>query len=192
MKLHELFIHETWVVGNLSKNADEYALAQKDKWKQHPHVGDIDKFSVRHQGVQYSVWDKDKLIASAELHNGNPSEVKKIWTNKAYRGKKILSRLLWFFKSRENKSRLLLGNMHSSDTQEVVKHRLSQFTKSWFKNGEQKPFSLDTLDQFYSKRETTGWQLMLENFSTFKHGPKWPRYTTGKNWITESYDWQIM
>lgn len=130
------------------------------------------------------MWDGDKIAATTSLSNDTLSIVDQVWVSPDYRGQKLLSKLLWFYKTRLNHPQILLGRMHSTDMQEVVKG-LSRFTKSWYKDGKTEPFDLNT---FYNNTKSTGWLLLLENDGDFSN---WPKYTTGKCFIYEVYEWQI-
>ena len=187
MKLIEL--HEmTMRVGNLDKNATEFAERNSTRWLEDgAHVGDIEKFTIRKLYDVYSVWDSDELIAccTADKIPNNPAIVDRLWVKKERRGEKILSKLLWFLKSREGFDRMLLGNMHSDDTAEMIKG-LRAFTKSWYKDGASEPFSIDTTDRYYSNKQPTGWQLMLEN--TYDFTAEMPRfYDINTDFIRTSY-----
>jgi hypothetical protein len=69
--------------------------------------------------------------------------------------------------------------------QEVIKG-LSRFNKYWYniRTNEKEPFSLDTLDNFYSYLSPTPWRLMLENIGEFD----WPMFAKNKSFVTESYE----
>jgi len=155
------------------------------------HIGDIDKFVVKKYNNFYSLWDNAIFVAMASLNNEYIPIVDHVWVNKDYRGQKIFSKMLWFFKTRLNHPQLLLGDIHSSDMQEVVKG-LSRFTKSWYKDGTIKPFDLKTLSSYYSPLQPTGWHLLLENTGNFSNWPKFNNSLDGlPDYIRESYDWQV-
>ncbi len=173
--------------GSFEKEAAEFGEMNKSKWFKSDPIADIDNFQVRKAGVHYSVWHDEVLIAFASLSKQDIPIVDDVWVNPDYRGKGVFAKLLWFFKSREGHPKLLIGGVHSEMMQDVIK-RLSKFQKSWYKQGEVKPFSIDTLDQFYKGFGSSHWQLMLENEDTFFDG--WPHFNGG-GYIKESYDWQI-
>jgi hypothetical protein len=91
--------------------------------------------------------------------------------------------MLWFFKTRMNRSPLMIGQVHSKIMQDVVKG-MSRFNKSWIniKTNEKQPFSIDTLDQYYSYLSPTNWRLILENSGEFN----WPM--KGGGFVIESYE----
>ena len=178
--------------GNFEKAALSFVNANKDYWFQNgKHIGDIDQFTVKKLLTMYSIWNKDEVVACASLDivPDQYAVVDAVWVSSAYRGQKIFSKLLWFFKTRERQTKLVLGDVHSKDMQEVTKG-LTRFRKLWIdKEGKTAEYSPETVDKFYSWGGKTGWRLMLENTGDFTD---WPRYTTGTSeWIKESYDWQI-
>lgn len=182
MKIDEVV--ETMQAPDLSILTQRYVNANIDYWKNSSYIADIDQFQVKKLNDTYSVWNNNQLVATASLQN---HIVDKVWVNPKYRGQKIFSKLLWFYKTRENISPLILGPIHSSNMQEVVKG-LSRFRKYWSNGTEKHPFSVDTLDNFYSYESPTEWKLYLENSGDFQD---WPRYTTGIDFIKEDYNWPI-
>lgn len=113
------------------------------------YIADIENYKVLQDGIYYSIWDDNTIVAVASLSDEN-NTVDDVWVDPEHRGKKLFSALLWFFKTRLNRSPLILGKIHSEDMQEVVKG-LSRFNKKWvnIETDEIQPFSLDTLDNFY-------------------------------------------
>jgi hypothetical protein len=171
------------------KLANKYAMDNSARWKNDgQYIADIEDYKVlKNNGHasnvdHYSLWDNDELVAFATLSNDNV--VDGVWVNPLYRGQKIFSAMLWFFKTRLNRSPLILGDIHSTDMQEVVKG-LSRFNKSWVntKTNDVEPFDLKTLDQFYSYTNPTAWRLILENSGEFND---WPMFK-GNGFIKESY-----
>ena len=169
--------------------ANTLATTNEKLWRSGKHIADIEQYKVLIRNseqipdaVHYSLWDQNKLIAFATLTDGN--EVDGVWVHPDYRGQRILSKMLWFFKTRLNKNPLILGDIHSKDMQEVVKG-LSRFDKNWIniKTQEVRPFSIDTLDNFYSYANPTAWRLMLENDGEFN----WPMFNTGVTYLKEDY-----
>lgn len=169
--------------------ANTLATTNEKLWRSGKHIADIEQYKVlirnseqMPDAVHYSLWDQNKLIAFATLTVSN--EVDGVWVHPDYRGQRILSKMLWFFKTRLNKNPLILGDIHSKDMQEVVKG-LSRFDKNWIniKTQEVRPFSIDTLDNFYSYAKPTAWRLMLENDGEFN----WPMFNTGVTYLKEDY-----
>jgi hypothetical protein len=169
--------------------ANKLANDNAEKWQTGKHIADIEQFKVKVSDSEqlpgallYTLWDKDTVVAFAALIGGN--EVDGVWVNPDYRGQRIFSKVLWFFKTRLNKSPLILGDIHSKDMQEVIKG-LSRFEKKWIniRTQEIQPFSLDTLDNFYSSARPTAWRLMLENDGEFD----WPMFRTGMQFMKEDY-----
>ena len=184
MKISEM----TMRGGDFSEPAAKFAAAKKDEWKQNgKHVGDIENYNVLQDGYFFSVWDGNELAAFTSLTGyAETNTIDDVWVNPAYRGQKLLSKLIWFYKTRLNRNNLILGKVHSTIMQEVVKG-LSRFKKQWYnlKTKEKKPFSIDTLDDFYSHLHSTPWRLMLENSGDFSD---WPKFTEGKSFVLEAYE----
>ena len=109
-----------------------------------------------------------------------------VWVSQNYRGQKIFSKMLWFFKTRLGRSRLLLGPVHSPNMQEIIKG-MSRFDKKWIniETDQVEPFDLNTLDQFYSYGGPTSWRLMLENTHKFN----WPM--RGGGFVKEQFSGYI-
>jgi hypothetical protein len=174
---------------NYDKLATKLANEYSSIWKTGKYIADIEQFKVLMSdslqvpgATTYTLWNENKLVAFASVINEN--EVDGVWVDSEYRGQKILSKLLWFFKTRLNKSPLILGDIHSTDMQEVVKG-LSRFEKKWFniKTKEVEPFNVETLDKYYSFLKPTNWRLMLENDGEFN----WPMFKTGVKFMQEDY-----
>jgi hypothetical protein len=183
--------------GDLTAQADAFAAELETHLKTHPknakHVGDIDSFKVRRYGNFFSVWDGDQLVAALKIDPipGAHTVVDDLWTKASYRGKKILSKLLWFLKSRENHKQLLLGKVHTPTTQEIISSGgFSQFKRYWFDpiTGDTEEFEPATVDKFYSMGKQK-WSLMLESRDDFFDMPRFNTLDAG--YISQAYDWQI-
>ena len=188
MKINEL-TEMTMRGSDYNNLANKLAKDNESNWKTGKHIADIEQFKVRVSDSEqlpgallYTLWDQDTIVAFAALVGDN--EVDGVWVNPEYRGQRILSKLLWFFKTRLNKNPLILGDIHSKDMQEVVKG-LSRFEKKWYniRTKEVEPFDLATLDKYYSSVRPTHWRLMLENDGEFN----WPMFRTGMQFMKEDY-----
>lgn len=191
MKVNDIVTEMTMRAGNLDKRATDFADTNAQRWYQGKHVGDIDSFVVKKDGIYFSVWDGDTLIAFSSVSTQNPVVVDDVWVNGEYRGQKILSKLLWFYKSRLGHDKLILGDVHSKDTTDIIiGGGLSRFTKLWIniRTNQTEPYDPATVDSFYSWVGPTPWRLMLENDGDFTD---WPVFNTGPGYIKQSYDWQI-
>jgi hypothetical protein len=180
MKINEMSMRGP----DLSKQAEQFANKYKERWKTHgKHIADIENYKVLQDQIYYSLWDGNELVACCSLSNSN-NEVDDVYVAAEYRGKKIFSMMLWFFKTRLNRSPLMLGSVHSNMMQEVVKG-LTRFNKYWYNitTNETQPFSIETLDDYYSYLQPTKWRLMLENSGTFN----WPMFN-GAGFIKEAYE----
>lgn len=181
MKINEIL--ETMRGPNFDKISKEFGIKNSNRWRlKGTHIGDIENYKLIQDGIYYSLWDSDTLIAYCSLTNSN-NEVDNVWVSDLYRGKKIFSMMLWFFKTRLNRSQLMLGAIHSSAMQEVVKG-LSRFKKHWvnIRTNELLPYDPATLDNFYSYEGPTLWRLVLENNSEFN----WPKFK-GSGFVVEEY-----
>ena len=171
----------TWRGPDYSSLANNFGKDHEQTWlTQGKYIADIEQYQVRHLDNYYSVWDNDQLTAFTSL---NENTVNDVWINEAYRGQKIFSKLLWFYKSRLNISPLILGAIHSPAMQEVVKG-LSRFNKKWYNEKTQavEPFDMATLDQYYSNSGATPWRLMIESTGI----DNWPMFK-GSSYIKDDY-----
>jgi len=181
MKISEMTMHGP----DFSIQAEQFANKYKTRWlKYGKYIADIADYKVLQDGIYYSVWDNEIVVAVCSLSNSE-NKIDDVYVNPEYRGNKIFSMMLWFFKTRLNRSPLMLGEVHSSMMQEVIKG-LSRFNKYWIniKTNEKQPFSIETLDNFYSYMNPAPWRLMLENSGEFVD---WPMYNTG-GYVKESYN----
>ena len=172
-----------------SKVSQDFVDKNSDNWFTNSEtIGQIGEYVLKKLGNMYSLWDKDQYVASAEL--SDDSEVNLLHVDPKYRKQQILSKLLWNFKSRQGRNKLVLNQYHSDDLYDVIKTGgLSRFKKYWLNiTGKIAPFDVDTVDNYYSFQSPTGWRLVLENTGDFSD---MPHYSEGKNWITEDYSWQI-
>jgi hypothetical protein len=194
MKLHEL--KEMAIRGgNLTSQAEEHAKRMEVYLKDAKHIGDIDSFQVKQKGKEYGVYKGDELVAIANLDPipNAYSIIDNLWVKESFRGKKILAKLLWFFKSRENHNKILFGKGHTDDTVDLLKaNGLSLFKKYWFDpiTGKEEKFDPNTVDDYYGSGKSR-WSLMLEHNGddSFLNMPKFNTLEAG--YISQAYDWQI-
>lgn len=179
--------------GNLRKLADTFASSHKHEWLSYPHIADIDEMQVLRYENHYVLLKDGALIAHFQIdpvpHDNSAAIVDGVWIAEHAAGQKIFSRFLWFLKSREHRSKLIFGDVHSSETYDLLKAGgLSRFKKSWEDNstGSKIDFDPSTMDEFYTRSK---WKLVFEcyddSFDDF------PRFTLDENWIKETYEWQI-
>ncbi len=179
MKINEM----TMKGPDFSKQAKEFGEINKKRWlEKGKHIADIEQYRVIQHGIYYSLWENDQLVAFCSLANAD-NTVDDVYVAEEYRGKKIFSMMLWFFKTRLNRDQLILGPVHSAMMQEVIKG-LSRFNKYWIniRTNEKEPFDLKTLDNYYSYLSPTPWRLVLENQGQFD----WPMFNKD-GYIKESY-----
>jgi len=153
-------------VDNLAKQFGEYNI---ETWKSNSqHIGDIEDYKLKEYQNYYTLWDNDTLVAYVMLTTAPENLVDRIWVKEEYRGQKLFSKMLWFFKTRLGRDHLMLGKLHSLSMQEVVKG-MSRFKKSWYNinTKEVEPFDLSTLDKYYDNYAPTNWRLILENSGDF-------------------------
>lgn len=184
MKVKELF-EMAIRGGNLNSNAISYVKKHQSTWQTAPITANLDDFDIRKCEDVYSLWEKDKFVATASLKMvQDVGLIDNVWVDPEYQGKKIFTKLLLFFRTREGVTKLQFSTVHSDDTYNLLKlGGLTLFKKSWIgKNGEKAPFSVDTIDKFYGAGH---WKLMLENNSDFSD---FPRFVEG---FTQSYDAMI-
>lgn len=168
---------------NFDKVAQKFGEENSQRWLvQGEYIADIEQFRVLKYESLYSVWSGDILVAFTSL---NHNVVDDVWVSEEYRGQKIFSKILWFYKTRLNVNPIVLGKVHSPAMQEVVTG-LSRFKKSWenIATGERIEYSPVTADRFYSGWKVTDWRLILENDGDFSD---WPKFATGKSFIYENY-----
>lgn len=180
-------------VGDLRKQADEWATNQEEHLKDSKHIGDIDSFELKQKNSIISAWDGGKLIAIVRIDNipNVYTVVDDLWVREDYVGKKIISKMLWFLKSRLGYKKLLLGKIHSTDTYSLLKaNGLSKFKKYWFDimTWNTEPFDPSTMDDFYSA-DKSKWSLMLESQNDGLDNL--PLFNEDAGFVTQSYDWQI-
>lgn len=179
----------TMRAGNLQQMAQSAIDLNRDELLSGKHIGDIDvSFKVLKGKDTYSIVKDDDLVASILLTKKfDLPVVENAWVKKEYRGKKWFSKLLWFMKVHEGMDKILIGDIHSSDMQEVVKN-LSRFDKHWFDGKSVDNFSADTYKDYTGASKKTSWYLMLENDGDFSD---WPRFENKGRSLKEWYDWQI-
>jgi hypothetical protein len=180
--------------GNLTSQADKFAARNEPILKNSEYIGDIDDFKVKFDGRFYSIWNKEEMTALIRTEKTDDYvKVDDLWVKNSFRGQKILAKLFWFLKSREKYGKLLIGNLHSDDTYEIIKSGgLSKFKRSWYdaKTKNKIDFDIKTVDDFY-KVEKKSWSLMLESEldCEFLNMPKFNTVEAG--YISQAYDWQI-
>jgi hypothetical protein len=196
MKLKEMAIRG----GRLRTAADNFSNMIKGHLEKNSgsftHVGDIDGFRVSTDGKFYLVLDTEKVIAICALTR--PSNggyvVDDAWVDSKYTGKRLFSKILWFLSSRESFNPLYFGNVHSDETYDFLKSGgFSKFKKTWVNHtlNLEEPFSVDTIDKFYS---STKWKLKLEvteELNEMMEEVSRKRFLVD-GYIACAYDWQLV
>lgn len=183
MKSNEFINEMTWRGPDYSELAKKFGESNAELWKtQGKYIADIEQYKVYQYNNYYSMWDDNQLVAFSSLKDNIVDDV---WVKLEYRGQKLFSKLLWFYKSRLAINPLIIGGVHSPMMQEVIKG-LSKFNKHWYnvKTHQVEPFDLNTLNDYYSGHGITDWRIMIENMGDFSG---WPMFRTGSSYIKEDY-----
>lgn len=183
MKSEEFIDEMTWRGPDYSDIAQKFGETNSELWKtQGKHIADIEQYKVYQYNNYYSLWDNEQLVAYTLLKDNT---VDNIWVKPDYRGQKLFSKMLWFYKSRLNISPLIIGSIHSPMMQEVIKG-MSRFNKQWYniKTKQSAPFDINTSDDYYSGHGITDWRIMIESMGDFSD---WPMFNTGSSYIQEDY-----
>lgn len=160
MRLHEM----TMRTSNFDDLADNYAKTNANRWQTRAKpIGLIGRYVVKRDGMYYSVWDDNTMVASLSISSQTPSIIDDVWVSRTHRGQKIFSKMLQFAIIKLKKHTLMFGDVHSMTTYEIVKDGLSNFKKTWFniRTNEIMPHSEEILDKVYSSRAPTAWRLLL-------------------------------
>lgn len=160
--------------GDLSSVGDRWAQGVTKMLLSNPKdnkkIGMIDELEVRKFIMTYSIWDKDRMVAAAriDLIPGATAIIDDVWVDRERRGQKLFVKLLLFIKNRLKQARIIFGEVHSDDTVKLLKaDGLKAFTRYWQdKNGEVRPFSPATVDEFYGLGK---WKLVLESAESWEH-----------------------
>jgi hypothetical protein len=160
--------------GDITAKADSWAKKVENTMLQaedNPVVGQMDDLEVRLHRSTLTVWDGEEMVMAAsidEVPTHGYCKVDDIWVKPSRRGSKLLVKLLIFLKNARGNTRLVLGQVHSDDTYQLLKGGgLKAFKKTWRNHaGEVVPFDKDTIDEFYKKAD---WELTLENTESWKH-----------------------
>lgn len=207
MKLHEL--KEMAIRGGDFRSlADSFAQRYKDYFENNKsefkHIGDIETYYCYQNKSMIFLFDKDRMIfiCSYDMspHVKGAMKIDSVWMDKDYEGKKIYSKILWFLRSREGVTKLVLGDQHSDDTYKLLKAGgLSRFNKTWIntRTGEEENFSTENIDKFYAKA-SSDWKLVLESNEdgdSLTEDVKNFRYSfmtdVSFGYVNSAYDWQI-
>jgi hypothetical protein len=182
MKTKEIITNEM-----AHSTADTYAITKKDTWlAQSKYIADMDNHKIRKYNNTYSVWDDTELIACASIIDSNIPEIDNIWVHQNYRGQKLFSKLLWFFFTRLNINKLVIGDTHSNNMQEVLK--TIRIPKYWInsKTGQTDPYTPDNVEKYY-EFPWGEWKLLIDNTDGFKN---WPMFN-GNGFTKESYEGNV-
>ena len=179
--------------------ADSVKSYYKKEQKKFKHVGDIDEFSIYRDLMTFVIIDGGMEIVLVGRIDNVPhygTKVDDVWVDEEQSGKRLFSKFLWFLRSREGFSPLYFGNVHSSETYELLKSGgFSKFKKTWVNDYENsaEEFTPQTLDKFYTSSK---WKLKLESTGQLEELVEEvgaARFSSvHDSWIKLSYDWQIL
>jgi len=151
---------------SLSQFGPEFSTIKQDGL----HIGDIQEYHVYNLDTHYSVFNGNNLIAFFVLKD-NVVEV--VYVYPEYRRQGLFSMILYFIKRSIGISKIILGSHQSVDMVNSIKKIHQMFKTSWEKDGVKVPYDPNTIDQYYSKSEPTGWKIILENDGDFSNVPKY-------------------
>jgi hypothetical protein len=194
MKIKDVVVKEMSIaIGNIDKGLSKIADKMKDKWINGEYVGDIEDSKILKLDNVYSMWDDLNLISYVSVTPlQNIKDIVEInyWTSPEYRGKRVISMFLWFLKTRQNFSKMIIGGVHSDDTINMLRNGgLSHFNKKWInlKTGETVQYDrtkdIDdnkSYEPYRSRLAQTEWRLMIENAGDFGD---WPRFNKDANLV---------
>jgi hypothetical protein len=83
----------------------------------------------------------------------------------------LFALFLWFLKTREGISRIVIGDSHSRDTIESIKRISARFKTSWYNRNTEEivPYTPETIDRYYSTASATPLVVILENTLILTH-----------------------
>jgi len=159
--------------GDFRPVADQFAGSYKKFYELHSsefkHVGDVETYPCYQHGLLFFLLDAGQIIFICKLedfyYENNAKKLDSVWLDSAYQGKQIFSKMLWFLRSREGYTKLVLGDIHSQDTRNLLRRGgLSKFDKTWvnINTREREKFSPETMDKFYLNNNSV-WKLLLES-----------------------------
>jgi len=157
-------------VGSQLSNALKFADVNKGDYS---HVGDMNEADVLFKNEVYLIVLNTKSIAFFQVvKRGNTALVQNMYVVPEHRKEGWMSMFLYFLKQNEGYARIQLGDRHSEDTIEAVKRISKRFKVYWEKDGKRYPYTVDTIDKFYSLDAPSGWNIILENDGIFIDYPK--------------------
>jgi hypothetical protein len=113
--------------------------------------------------------------------------IQNVYIAKPFRRQGINPKFLFFLKKNEGYDKIIIGDVHSEDTYDALKAVGHRFDIKWEKDGEQKEFNVDTIDDFYDIKHPTGWKIVLENDGDFSD---WSKFYNPID-VRAQYDWLI-
>ena len=169
MKLHEM----TMKVGQMNQEDGFYAkyLTQaSSEQSDYDYVGDIEYIKVMQQDDVFLLVIDGNAIAFFQV--SVQGELLNAYVSATHRNTGVFTKFIWFLKRTLNYSRIIFGDRHSPDTQEVVKRLHKRFNVYWSNGIATREFDPNNTDEFYSDKAPTGWKIILENDGDFSEWPK--------------------
>lgn len=194
MLLQDL-LEMTMLAGSLDYNMSRFLPMYAKKFPEsYKHVGDIEDVQV-----WFDDTDKIYLIIREKpegwfyvVENSLGFEIKGAYLLPSLRGKRLFEKFIWFLKKHEGMSLIVLGDVHSDITKQVVSKLVDadRFTVSWYNiNTKEKVNFHDQPELGYSRAGSTKWRVIIENDGDFSD---WPRfYDPSKPDIKQWYDFLI-
>jgi len=187
MKIKEILLPEmTMKTGSMESLSIffENALKERDSYT---HIGDIESIRVLKKNDIYLLIDNNDIgIGFFQVYDNNKvATINVLFVDKPFRKTGIFTKFLWFLKRNEQYNQIKIGDTHSQDTVEVIKHLSKRFNIFWIKDNEKIPYDIATIDRFYSTMNPTGWEIVLENDYDFS---SWPKFYEVPN-VKCLYEW---
>lgn len=180
--------------GSFRKDSDAFVGTKIELFRSLPNVAKVDDYTLRGDvGHGISLWyNDDKMVAYAKLTKLTSSsvEIDDIWISVEETGKKLLSKMLWFIKTRMNFKTIQFGSYHSIETQNIIAAGgFSLFDKYWVNHetGVKVKLDLDEIDKYYQSHR---WKFVIENKD--EELENWPLIMTRETGFTRmSYGFDI-
>ena len=129
------------------------------------HCGDIErthiyKFDALGSTFYVASPDKKTIFGYYQL-NGN--EILGAYVTPQMRGQNLTAMFFLFLKQSEGIPKLVIGDKQSIDMMSALKKIHNRFDTHWVNGDKKLKYDPSTADQFYSAKQSTGWQVVLEH-----------------------------
>lgn len=187
--LHEMTMQAGSLEAPLRKAFEHISFNEKQKYS---HVGDIEEIKVlRGNDIYFLTSEQHDIGFFQVINHGDTGLIQNMFVDTPFPKKGIMSKFFWFLKRNEGFDRIKLGDVHSLDTTQAIQKIAHRFNKVYWERGnkltgvETRPFSPNTIDQFYGTTAPTGWSIVLENDGDFSN---WPKFFNIVD-VHTHYDW---